>query len=115
MVEAVLGDRANLSGCLAVGLHLGIHRLTIGHGGISEELLTARRDTFWSAFASDVIAALYIGRNIAIDPLEVDTIPSPVVAADEYEAPSKMRLLRPTRSPSRMLTALTCSVPRIRV
>ena len=73
----------------AVGLHLGIHRLTIGHGGISEELLAARRDTFWSAFASDVIAALYIGRNIAIDPLEVDTIPSPVVPADEYEAPSE--------------------------
>ncbi len=77
-----------------VGLHLGIHRLTIGHGGIGEDLLTARRDTFWSAFASDVIAALYIGRNIAIDPLEVDTIPSPIASADEYEAPSEWPLFR---------------------
>lgn len=36
------------------GLHLGIHRLAIGVGGISDDLIVNRRNTFWSAFSGDV-------------------------------------------------------------
>lgn len=40
--------------CEDFGLHLGIHRLSMGSGGIAEELITSRRDCFFATFSSDV-------------------------------------------------------------
>jgi hypothetical protein len=54
---------------------------------ISEELITARRDCFWSAFASDCISSMYIGRSTTFKPDVIDVIPPPVVPELDFEAP----------------------------
>ena len=36
------------------GLHLGIHRLSVGAGLTDEVLVASRRNAFFSAFAADV-------------------------------------------------------------
>lgn len=59
----------------------------MGNGGITEALLSARRDTFFSAFSSDVIASMYIGRKIYFVPDEIDQIPPPVVPELDFDAP----------------------------
>ncbi|GAA5887094.1 hypothetical protein JCM5296_001592 [Sporobolomyces johnsonii] len=70
------------------GLHLGGHRLSMGLGvGVGEPLLNARRDTFWSAFASDVIASMYIGRSISFSPDEIDVSPPTIVPEFDFDAP----------------------------
>lgn len=41
------------------GLNLGPHRLSMSMGvPLSDELVTARRDCFWSAFCSDIVSSL---------------------------------------------------------
>ncbi|PRQ75792.1 Fungal specific transcription factor domain-domain containing protein [Rhodotorula toruloides] len=70
------------------GLNLGPHRLSMSMGlEISEELITARRDCFWSAFASDCISSMYIGRSTTFKPDVIDVIPPPVVPELDFEAP----------------------------
>lgn len=46
---------------MTVGLHLGVHRLSIGSGVVSEELLAARRHAFYAAFTQDVLLSIYMG------------------------------------------------------
>ncbi|KAK4700541.1 hypothetical protein P7C70_g5706, partial [Phenoliferia sp. Uapishka_3] len=93
--------------CEDFGLHLGIHRLSIGVGGISEELITSRRDAFFSTLSHDVyvtylvlrtvdsnserrparIASMYIGRRVYLSPDEIDQIPPPVVPELDFDEP----------------------------
>ncbi|GAA5847252.1 hypothetical protein JCM9279_006158 [Rhodotorula babjevae] len=70
------------------GLNLGPHRLSMSMGiPLSDELVTARRDCFWSAFCSDIMSSMYIGRSIAFPPEMVDTDPPPVVPGLDFDAP----------------------------
>ncbi|KAI5477975.1 phosphoinositide 3-kinase [Pseudohyphozyma bogoriensis] len=54
------------------GLHLGIHRLAIGSGGIDESLIRARRHAFYSSFSIDVLLSLYIGRPPTLTTEDID-------------------------------------------
>lgn len=78
---------------------------------ITEELVAARRDCFWSAFCSDVISSMCasrshlsapsdvrlltdppcaradIGRSITFTPDVVDTIPPPIVPEFDFDEP----------------------------
>jgi hypothetical protein len=70
------------------GLNLGINRLTMNMGvTISEETIVGRRDCFWSAFASDNIASLYIGRPPSYTPDMIDVSLPPVVSEDDFVEP----------------------------
>ncbi|BGP42685.1 hypothetical protein JCM10450v2_006792 [Rhodotorula kratochvilovae] len=70
------------------GLNLGPHRLSMSMGiPITDELVAARRDCFWSAFCSDIISSMYIGRGITFTPDVVDTIPPPIVPEFDFDAP----------------------------
>ncbi|GAA6036432.1 hypothetical protein JCM8097_003503 [Rhodosporidiobolus ruineniae] len=70
------------------GLNLGPHRLSMSMGvPITEELVSARRDAFWSSFCSDIIASFYIGRPPSFTPDMIDTIPPPVVPEIDFEEP----------------------------
>ncbi|GAA6010938.1 hypothetical protein JCM10207_004000 [Rhodosporidiobolus poonsookiae] len=70
------------------GLNLGPHRLSMSMGlEISEETIAARRDCFWSAFCSDIIASLYIGRPPTFTPDMIDTIPPKITPEFDFEEP----------------------------
>ncbi|ORY50689.1 hypothetical protein BCR35DRAFT_356107 [Leucosporidium creatinivorum] len=71
------------------GCFLDVHRLSVGAppGGVSEEVAKARRDTFFSAFCSDVIASMYIGRSITFLPDVIDQQPPPIVAELDFDEP----------------------------
>ncbi|GAA5853879.1 hypothetical protein JCM8547_007483 [Rhodosporidiobolus lusitaniae] len=70
------------------GLNLGMHRLSMSMGvHITDELVSARRDCFWSCFCSDQVVSHYIGRPPSFTPDMVDTIPPPVVPEFDFEEP----------------------------
>lgn len=54
------------------GLHLGVHRLTIGQGGIDQALITARQKKFYSSFSVNVLLSVYIGRSPTFRPASID-------------------------------------------
>ncbi|GAA6017790.1 hypothetical protein JCM11491_004620 [Sporobolomyces phaffii] len=69
------------------GCQLGGHRLNpMGSGvQVSPAHLESRRNLFWTAFASDVIASMYIGRSISFSPDEIDVEPPRIVNEMEFE------------------------------
>ncbi|BGP19264.1 hypothetical protein JCM10213v2_007351 [Rhodosporidiobolus nylandii] len=70
------------------GLNLGPHRLSLSMGvPITDELITARRDAFWSAFASDIVCSYYIGRPPSFTPEMIDVVPPVIVPELDFEEP----------------------------
>ncbi|GAA5988920.1 hypothetical protein JCM11641_002915 [Rhodosporidiobolus odoratus] len=70
------------------GLNLGPHRLSMSFGvPISDELISARQDCFWSCFASDTIASYYIGRPPSFTDDMIDVLPPPIVPEFDFEEP----------------------------
>ncbi|GAA5988940.1 hypothetical protein JCM5350_007488 [Sporobolomyces pararoseus] len=69
------------------GCHLGGHRLNpMGSGvQISTTHLESRRNLFWTAYSSDVIASMYIGRSISFSPDEIDLEPPRISNEMEFE------------------------------
>ncbi|KAK4046074.1 hypothetical protein OIV83_006379 [Microbotryomycetes sp. JL201] len=70
------------------GMQLGMHRLTIGAAEISDELVAARRDAFYSAYQIDVLLSMYIGRATSFIPDEIDLEMPPVDHEIEFDEPA---------------------------
>ncbi|GAA5920478.1 hypothetical protein JCM1841_003502 [Sporobolomyces salmonicolor] len=74
--------------CEDFGMHLDVHRLSIGHGGISEHLRNARRDAFYAAFEHDVLLSSYIGRTPLFSTADIDQ-PLPTINNEiEFDSPA---------------------------
>lgn len=71
------------------GLDLGLHRLAIGSGGISDEVVSARREVFFSAFQTDIILSMYIGRSTTFGHEDVDQTVPEIDHEIEYDAPAR--------------------------
>lgn len=69
------------------GCHLGGHRLNPMGSGVQilPAHLESRRNLFWTAYSSDVIASMYIGRSISFSPDEIDVEPPRVSNEMEFE------------------------------
>lgn len=69
------------------GMHLGLHRLSLGAGGISNELVVARRNTFFAAFGHNVIGCMYLGRTPTFAADLIDQVVPPISSELDYEEP----------------------------
>ncbi|BGP17687.1 hypothetical protein JCM10213v2_005726 [Rhodosporidiobolus nylandii] len=70
------------------GVHLDIHRLSIGSGGISQSLRSARRNAFFAAFQTDVGLCVYLGRQPLLSVADIDTALPPIENEIEYDEPA---------------------------
>ncbi|GAA5824958.1 hypothetical protein JCM11251_006040 [Rhodosporidiobolus azoricus] len=74
--------------CEDFGLHLDIHRLRIGSGGIPQHLRDLRCGAFYSAFFMDTLQCTYLGRRPLLSVADLD-LDVPQVDSDiEYDSPS---------------------------
>ncbi|KAK4046929.1 hypothetical protein OIV83_005720 [Microbotryomycetes sp. JL201] len=69
------------------GLHLGVHRLTVGKGYIPEELNNTRRNTFWTAYSVDLSTSIFIGRKLYFPPDHLDIDFPHIVPDVDYDEP----------------------------
>ncbi|KAK4048987.1 hypothetical protein OIO90_005622 [Microbotryomycetes sp. JL221] len=69
------------------GLHLGVHRLTVGKGFIPDELINARRNMFWTAHSTDLATSIFIGRKVYFPPDHIDIDMPLIVSETDYEEP----------------------------
>ncbi|KAM0791828.1 hypothetical protein ACM66B_004087 [Microbotryomycetes sp. NB124-2] len=69
------------------GLHLGVHRLTVGKGFVPEELNNARRNMFWTAYSVDLSTSIFIGRKLYFPPDHIDIDFPHIVAEIDYDEP----------------------------
>ncbi|GAA5906172.1 hypothetical protein JCM6882_006066 [Rhodosporidiobolus microsporus] len=74
--------------CEDFGLHLDVHRLQIGSGGIAQDLRTARRNAFYAAFIVDTLQCAYLGRQPLLSVADLDLGIPPVDNDIEFDHPS---------------------------
>ncbi|GAA6028550.1 hypothetical protein JCM8097_007276 [Rhodosporidiobolus ruineniae] len=73
--------------CEDFGLHLDIHRLQIGSGGIPQALREARRNAFFAAFLMDNQICTYLGRQPLLTFADIDTSLPAVDTGVEFDPP----------------------------
>lgn len=60
----------------------------MGSGGIRDELITARRDTFYAALQTNVLLSLYIGRSCQLTAEDIDQSIPEIDHEVEFEPPT---------------------------